>query len=585
MANEKIVYEIDIDVDHAVEGGKELTSTLDKTKESISGMNDGLKKVGDSIKNFDVKGVVSGLGAMTKSALAFIATPLGAAIAVISAAIFALTKYFKGSEEGQNRLNRIMNIGAAIMGKFGDAVQAVGKFIVDNLIKGFDLIGGVLSKVIPGFDELTKKVSAFLNLDTATQISNLEEEIVLLNRRLILERDQLKAEIETAKLRAESTKNVKERTAALAEVETKVKELFSLERQLAEKELQAAEQRATLSNNTIEDNDKLAEAKAKLAQLNREESAMLKENATKQLALNEQRQKEIDLINQKKSLEENAVIEAQVLAQIQEEENLKMIENDMAIQAQKQLNAEEDMLNSQMVSDLEIENQEKVTANFDDATRRRMANMTAQDKYRKQLMAAGLSEEQANARIHKEIEAQKLAATSDALGAGLSLFKQNTVAYKVTAAAKATIDTYQAANLALSNYPMPFGGIMAALAIALGLLNVAKITGVAAAGGADFVTKGPTMLLVGDNPGGREHVQVTPLSGRGQTRTFSGGIAMAGGGSLTTGPAIASAQTAPIEAQFALNDAIKNMPAPVLDFTEYTNFTNKVAFKETLTSG
>jgi tape measure domain-containing protein len=44
----------------------------------------------------------------------------------------------------------------------------------------------------------------------------------------------------------------------------------------------------------------------------------------------------------------------------------------------------------------------------------------------------------------------------------------------------------------------------------------------AAAGGADFVTGGPRMMLVGDNPGGRERVTVTPLpapggGGSGQT--------------------------------------------------------------------
>ena len=30
--------------------------------------------------------------------------------------------------------------------------------------------------------------------------------------------------------------------------------------------------------------------------------------------------------------------------------------------------------------------------------------------------------------------------------------------------------------------------------------------------GGDFITSGPKMMMVGDNPGGRERVQVTPLS-------------------------------------------------------------------------
>jgi hypothetical protein len=35
----------------------------------------------------------------------------------------------------------------------------------------------------------------------------------------------------------------------------------------------------------------------------------------------------------------------------------------------------------------------------------------------------------------------------------------------------------------------------------------------AAATGADFVTNGTQMLMVGDNPSGRERVQVTPMGG------------------------------------------------------------------------
>ncbi len=41
--------------------------------------------------------------------------------------------------------------------------------------------------------------------------------------------------------------------------------------------------------------------------------------------------------------------------------------------------------------------------------------------------------------------------------------------------------------------------------------------------GGDFVTTGPRMIMVGDNPGGREHVQVTPLSSPNISGPGSGG--------------------------------------------------------------
>ena len=51
-------------------------------------------------------------------------------------------------------------------------------------------------------------------------------------------------------------------------------------------------------------------------------------------------------------------------------------------------------------------------------------------------------------------------------------------------------------------------GVSAALFTdqAIAMANIAK-----AATGADFTTSGPQLLMVGDNPGGRERVQVTPI--------------------------------------------------------------------------
>ncbi len=53
-----------------------------------------------------------------------------------------------------------------------------------------------------------------------------------------------------------------------------------------------------------------------------------------------------------------------------------------------------------------------------------------------------------------------------------------------------------------------------------------------AAGGGSFMTKGPTNLTVGDNPGGQELVTVTPLSGKGQSHASGNLVALAGGGAV-----------------------------------------------------
>jgi len=70
--------------------------------------------------------------------------------------------------------------------------------------------------------------------------------------------------------------------------------------------------------------------------------------------------------------------------------------------------------------------------------------------------------------------------------------------------------------------------------------NHGQYSGNAAAGGGTFVTRGPTTLTVGDNPGGQELVHVIPLSGRGQTRVGHNMVALAGGGTVLAGGADAA---------------------------------------------
>lgn len=131
---------------------------------------------------------------------------------------------------------------------------------------------------------------------------------------------------------------------------------------------------------------------------------------------------------------------------------------------------------------------------------------------------------------------------SNAIGGAAAIFKEHTLASKVLSGAQAGINTFLGATQVLRDEKLPtFAKIPAMIAIIVaGLAQQAKIFSTpvsAAAGGGNFVTKGPTMLLVGDNPGGVEHISVTPISGKGTTRVVEGSgltkVAMAGGGNLT----------------------------------------------------
>lgn len=184
----------------------------------------------------------------------------------------------------------------------------------------------------------------------------------------------------------------------------------------------------------------------------------------------------------------------------------------------------------------------------------------------------------------QQLAQQELAMTASMLGQAAALFSEQTALGKTLGIANATVNTYQGATLALASLPPPFSFIQAALTIATGLASVAKITGVAAAGGADFTTKGPTMLLVGDNPGGREHVTVKPLSGRGKTRSFGkNGIAAAGGADfIADGGASKNAAVSETNQTILFANALKAMPTPEVSVKEISKVQKRVNTREIL---
>ena len=123
----------------------------------------------------------------------------------------------------------------------------------------------------------------------------------------------------------------------------------------------------------------------------------------------------------------------------------------------------------------------------------------------------------------------------------------------------------------------------AGLAQIIGAITSARnIIGGAAAGGGDFMTTGPTLLLVGDNPGGRERVKVEPISGKGQTTISpnSGLVAMAGGGTLTTsGYGGYAERNGGLKTMIDYNQLAKAMqkaPAPIVQISELNKKQNEL---------
>lgn len=203
---------------------------------------------------------------------------------------------------------------------------------------------------------------------------------------------------------------------------------------------------------TIESSSTKTQAKIdetnKLMEIEREHQALQSELANTEAKLNEDRIKYERLLKEKQGFNPDASLE-----EIEAQKNLQLI-------------AEKDRL-------LELANTEALT--YQQRADALSAYNAIRDKERLEQRKKEDMDAKKDAKQKEELENAKLKYTADALHAGAALLGENTVAGKVMAIAAATINTYQAATLALASVPFPASIPAVATTIATGLAAVKNI--------------------------------------------------------------------------------------------------------------
>tara|TARA_R110002110_G_scaffold273041_2_gene488423 strand:- start:892 stop:2679 length:1788 start_codon:yes stop_codon:yes gene_type:complete len=97
-------------------------------------------------------------------------------------------------------------------------------------------------------------------------------------------------------------------------------------------------------------------------------------------------------------------------------------------------------------------------------------------------------------------------------------------AVATTAVTGQMIAANYATAAALASAATSGGSAVAGGAALTHLITSTNAQAMFAAEGADFITSGPQLVVVGDNPGGREHVQVTPIDSPGPNAPSGGNI-------------------------------------------------------------
>lgn len=206
----------------------------------------------------------TGLLNVTKAALAFIATPLGAILTVIAGAVALLTKGISSSEEQMNRwriviaplnsvLDGLSNVITWLSDKILTLVESGGKVLgwVNGMLEKIPFLGDAIKELN---EETGKRVE--LSKAQIAYEKAVREEIVR-----SAERERDISELR-AKVAQKDKYTAKERIEFLDQAIAIEEEQAKKKKELAEMRLAALELEGSLTENDAEMNNKLAEAKA-----------------------------------------------------------------------------------------------------------------------------------------------------------------------------------------------------------------------------------------------------------------------------------------------------------------------------------
>lgn len=253
---------------NAAAGNNEFARSLLQATTSGEGMKGMLKSLGLQLKAlFDV----------------LIANPIIVTVAAIVAAFMLLSKAFQRNEENMNKMNVVLAKVGGLFQWLLKILEPIASFLVDVLIKAFDMLTEHIEKQINALASLME----FFGLDAASKwikdttngIKEMAEESARLAKaEANLREEQRKtSKIQRAyqqqaeKLRAlrdDDNKSIAERVKANDELTTILKAQLQEELRIANQSLEVAKARAKVYGNTAENLDAIASAEDKIAELN-----------------------------------------------------------------------------------------------------------------------------------------------------------------------------------------------------------------------------------------------------------------------------------------------------------------------------
>jgi ABC-type transporter Mla subunit MlaD len=234
--------DVDVRVKATVEGAESIqktTDSLDKMADAGGNAGKAVASTTKSTTNFSdllgklpgpLGGAASGIMSMTKAALQFLATPIGAVIGAIGIILAAFTKAIKNSDQAMDSLSEITATFSGIVRPVFEFLEKVAVKVLGAVADGLEVVANLFGS------------SGAAARQMAKDLDKLEETEMQLNK----ERAQANAKIAEAKeIMSDSNATIEERRKALEKVKI-------AEEELAGKEVRNAYERRHLAQLAIQ---------------------------------------------------------------------------------------------------------------------------------------------------------------------------------------------------------------------------------------------------------------------------------------------------------------------------------------------
>lgn len=543
-----------------------------------------------------LKGIVSGLGQATKASLKFIATPIGAVIAAIVAAVALMTAGFRKLQEAFKKNDEAGTNMAKLFASFEPILDGISR-LFDKLAVG---IGKVAAKLADWIGSNNEAAKAAQNLVVA--VDNLEQ----------AERDytvnSAARNKEISELRAKATQTEKysaeERIALLTQAMELEKKNLEDQKTIAAERLRILEETAKKESDTSDETaSKIAQAKAALyqaeeqyysgtrrllSQLNTAEKEVAEERAARRQAALEEAFRVYDEETKRAKLLQDSL------------ESLANVEEERA-KIKKQQEEELTKLRKEAESYIEPEEEEENIPSVDEIVRARFGVDEEAIAYYNELLESGMDAQQRFAAMSEWTAKRAAKSFADAAGSMAGAFnnmanmlnKYGAENKKAQAAAKAfalagilasQAQAIAEGALAISagiaqSQSVPFPANLAAIAS-----TTATILGLITSTASSFMQA--KQLLSNADAGAYEQGGViggTSYSGDRLTARVNSGEMILTREQQANLFQMANAQTNMGFDYAALAAAMASQPAPVMDYTEFKQFEQKVSNYQELT--